>query len=295
MSLQHESIPPLRTEPPRKVLLCVEPTPFNYISGYANRFQEMLKYLKQAGDDVSIFTADSDPNPPKSFLGFPILTHRGFGLPLYNQVTITFDLAGGIPKLLKSFRPDLLHVSTPSAMVIAATLWASIFKVPLVMSYHTDLVGYFKAYLKVPGAGKLAELLLKFFLSRADLVLCTSPQLKEEMIKLGITHVDVWQKGINTETFNPSFRDESTREFLSAGHPEAPLLLYVGRLGTEKKLERLKVVLDRNPGCRLAFVGKGPAEEALKKHFEGYPVVFAGQMTGTSLSLPHNCCSFALS
>lgn len=199
MSLRHESIPPLRTEPPRKVLLCVEPTPFNYISGYANRFQEMLKYLKQAGDDVSIFTADSDPNPPKSFLGFPILTHRGFGLPLYNQVTITFDLAGGIPKLLKSFRPDLLHVSTPSAMVIAATLWASIFKVPLVMSYHTDLVGYFKAYLKVPGAGKLAELLLKFFLSRADLVLCTSPQLKEEMIKLGITHVDVWQKGINTE------------------------------------------------------------------------------------------------
>jgi predicted secreted protein len=58
------------------------------------------------------------------------------------------------------------------------------------------------------------------------------------------------------------------------------LLLYVGRLGAEKKLDKLKVVLDRNPGARLALVGAGPAEQALKEHFRGYPVNFVGQLSG---------------
>lgn len=36
---------------PMKVLLVVEPSPFSYVSGYTNRFQEMLKQMKEAGDD----------------------------------------------------------------------------------------------------------------------------------------------------------------------------------------------------------------------------------------------------
>lgn len=192
-------IPPLESESPRKILLCVEPTPFNYISGYANRFQEMLKYLKKAGDDVRIITADCDDSHPKSFLDYPIVTQRGFNLPMYKQVTCTYDFAGGIPKLLKEFQPELIHVSTPSAIVYPATLWAALFNIPLVMSYHTDLVGYAKTYVPVPGSTQLARFLVKFFHSRADLVLCTSPQLRDEMLDIGISRVDVWQKGINTE------------------------------------------------------------------------------------------------
>ena len=33
------------------------------------------------------------------------------------------------------------------------------------------------------------------------------------------------------------------RSRLSQGHPEAPLLVYVGRLGAEKRLQRIKLVL----------------------------------------------------
>ncbi len=67
---------------------------------------------------------------------------------------------------------------------------------------------------------------------------------------------------------------------MSQGNPEAPLLLYVGRVGSEKKLKRLRYVLDKNPECRLAIVGKGPAEAELREYFKDYPVFFAGQMTG---------------
>ena len=49
------AIPPLSQSPPRKVSLLVEPTPFTHVSGYSNRFKEMLRYLQQAGDDAEVF------------------------------------------------------------------------------------------------------------------------------------------------------------------------------------------------------------------------------------------------
>ena len=70
------------------------------------------------------------------------------------------------------------------------------------------------------------------------------------------------------------------RSRLSDGNPKAPLLLYVGRLGYEKKIDKLKQVLDANPGTRLALVGSGPAEQYLKDHFKGYPVHFTGPLQG---------------
>ena len=100
----------------------------------------------------------------------------------------------------------------------------------------------------------------------------------------GVRRVGVWQKGINAERFSPSYRDEAMRSRMSDGHVDAPLLVYVGRIGAEKKLLRLKKVLDCNPTARLAFVGRGPLEDDLKAYFAGYPVVFTGELQGDELS-----------
>jgi glycosyltransferase involved in cell wall biosynthesis len=55
---------------------------------------------------------------------------------------------------------------------------------------------------------------------------------------------------------------------LTDGNPEAPLLIYVGRLGMEKRFRDLKDVLARLPAARLAVVGKGPDMEALQVQFD---------------------------
>lgn len=184
-----------------KVLLLVEPTPFNYVSGYANRFKEMLGYMKEAGDEVQVITPDSDPHPPTEFMGYPIKSPKGFSLPVYKKVTVTLDFLGSIPKMIRSFKPTVVHVSSPSCILFPAIFWARWFNVPLVLSYHTDLVGYAKAYFPLfkNVAASVCQWLVKRVHSMADLTLCTSPQLKEEMQKLGVRRVDVWQKGINTE------------------------------------------------------------------------------------------------
>lgn len=192
----------MHTQPPMKVLLLVEPTPFNYVCGYANRFKEMLKHLKHTGDDVRIITPDSDPNPPKQYLGFPIVSPRGFQLPIYKKVTITLDFKRNIPRLIKEFKPDLIHVSSPSCIAVPAILWSRVLNVPLMMSYHTDIAGYAKSYVPwwmsgiVASLCRLAVRAMHYF---ADLTLCTSPQLKDSMEAMGVKRVEVWQKGINTE------------------------------------------------------------------------------------------------
>ena len=71
------------------------------------------------------------------------------------------------------------------------------------------------------------------------------------------------------------------REKLSGGQSDAPLLIYIGRLGKEKKIERLKPVIEALPRCRLAIVGSGPAEAELRKLFQDNKnVVFTGPMSG---------------
>jgi len=254
----------------------------------------MLKFLKKADDKVMILTADPKPETAaREFMGYPIRINRGWEFHLYPLVTLTYDFALQTPEIIEELRPDVLHTSSPSAILYPAVLWSWYYEIPLVMSYHTDFVQYGQVY-----GGKLffpkkfalwlAETMVRFFHGFADLTLCTSPQLRDSLVSLKVSEklIDVWQKGINAERFSPSFRSAEMRNRLSDGNPDAPLLIYVGRLGPEKRLTKLKKVLEENPGVRLALVGKGPAdhEVELRKLFADLPVVFTGQLLGDELS-----------
>jgi sulfoquinovosyltransferase len=63
------------------------------------------------------------------------------------------------------------------------------------------------------------------------------------------------------------------RSRMTDGHPDAPLLIHVGRLGAEKNLFVLKDMLNKLPGAHLAFVGDGPSRQELEEHFAGMPNV----------------------
>jgi sulfoquinovosyltransferase len=294
----------LRRAPRRRVCLVVEPTPFTHVSGYSNRFNELLKHLKEAGDEVLIVTPDNSPDAPTEVFGYPVITIRGFKFALYPRITLSIGFGSGMvfgrPSLLqrvRDFDPDLIHLATPGFLVFAILLMARILRKPLVASYHTHLPMYAKTY----GLGLLvglAWMLMRFCLNRADLTLATSPQICAELRHHGIERVDLWRKGINTERFHPRFRDDdggAMRSRLTGGHPEAPLLIYVGRLGAEKNLLSLRSVLERCPlGTRLAFVGDGPFADAVRRHFASLPVVMAGQLHGDELSRAFACADVFL-
>jgi len=101
-------------------------------------------------------------------------------------------------------------------ILFAAIFYSRVFRIPLLLSYHTHLPIYFRNYIGfVPGHEKVAWGILRWAHSRADLTLVTSPQIREEMIANGIPRVDVWRKGIDTVKFHPRFKDLEMRKTMS--------------------------------------------------------------------------------
>ena len=82
------------------------------------------------------------------------------------------------------------------------------------------------------------------------------------------------------QVFSPSFRNETLRAELSGGNSSTPLLLYAGRLAKEKRLERLKAVVDAYPEARLVLVGNGPARQELEQTFNNTSTIFLGAKSG---------------
>lgn len=272
--------------------------------------------MANSTDEVEVVTPDDHKDAPRHFLGFRIHTIKGFRFSLYNHIYLSFDLIERrIRKVIKSyvprtsdnmpnylcnavlnvcvfslrvisrFKPDIIHATSPGFLVLMAMLFARLADVPMVISYHTHLPSYAKAYTSfIPGAEWLSGVLIGIFHNVADMTLVTSPQMQKALQRYGVKHVEVWQKGIDTRRFHPKHYSEEMRNALSDGHPSDPLLLYVGRLGREKKIEQLKHTLEQIPNARLALVGEGPNEEQLRRHFKGTNTKFMGVLRGEALS-----------
>jgi len=282
-------VPPLRRNRPRKIALMVEPTPFTHVSGYSNRFNEMLRFMAKAGDKVDVLTVDGKTKPedlPAERFGYKIHHTQGFTFPLYNHITLTVDLPemkGA--RVIESLKPDLIHVTSPGFIVLPALFYARVMRIPLVMSYHTHLPAYGRNYLGfIPGIEEFSWFLIRWAHSRADLTLVTSPMMRDELVENDVPRVDVWRKGIDTVRFHPKFRSDEWRSKMSDGNPDDFLMVHVGRIGSEKRIKDLRPVLEKMPNSRLCIVGQGPQLDDLKEYFKGTNTVFTGLLSGDDLS-----------
>ena len=159
--------------------------------------------------------------------------------------------------------------------------------VPLVLSYHTHLPVYAERYASwLPFSRSSAWLAIKAAHAFADVTLVTSPQIMDEFKQHHIRNVKVWQKGIDVDIFNPEFRDTATRNVLAPKNPSKTILLYVGRISVEKRLEDVAEVLRARPETVFSIVGGGPHEAELRKFFAefGDRVHFVGVLRGEALS-----------
>ncbi|GLI60637.1 hypothetical protein VaNZ11_002834 [Volvox africanus] len=283
---------------PRRVCIFVEPSPFTYVSGYKNRFTTMIKYLVQAGCDVLVITtgkgftlpsvdSSSFCDQPETFCGARVVSALSFGCPWYLQVPLSFALSPRIWREVRDFRPDLVHCSSPGVMVFAAKFYAWLLKVPIVLSYHTHVPSYLPRY----GIQCLVPAMwgfLRILHVTAHLTLTVSPAMVDELVANRAVNdrkqVQVWKKGVDSDIFHPRFRSEAMRTRLTGGHPERPVMVYVGRLGFEKNLFFLRELLNRNPGVSLAFIGDGPARSELQTTFKGTATTFLGMLHGEELS-----------
>lgn len=249
------------------------------VDGIVTRLRHTVEYLQRYGDRVLVISPDGGLTEYK---GAKIYGVPGFPLPLYPELKLALPRPS-IGRVLETFQPDIVHVVNPAVLGLAGIYYAKAMQLPLVASYHTHLPQYLQHYGLAMLEGLLWEL-LKSGHNQAAINLCTSTAMMEELTAHGIERVKLWQRGVDTELFQPHLASREMRSRLSQGNPDSPLLLYVGRLGAEKEIDRIKPVLEAIPNARLALVGDGPHREALKMHFAGTPTNFVGYLGGVELA-----------
>ncbi|KAK1365495.1 Sulfoquinovosyl transferase SQD2 [Heracleum sosnowskyi] len=269
---------------PRRIALFIEPSPFSYVSGYKTRFQNFIKYLREMGDEVMVVTTDG--GLPDEFHGAQLVGSLSFPCPRYDKVPLSLALSPRIISKVSEFKPDIIHATSPGVMVFGALTIAKLLSVPILMSYHTHLPLYIPRYTfswLVPPMWWI----IRFLHGAADLTLVPSAAIAKDLEKARVTaanKIRLWNKGVDSNTFNPMYRSHKMKLRLSNGEPDRPLIVHVGRLGMEKNLDFLKRVMDRLPEARIAFIGDGPYRAELEKLFSSMPAVFTGILEGEELS-----------
>ncbi len=212
----------------------------------------------------------------------PVIGIPGVTLPPYPELKV------GPPtyatyKQVRDFKPDIIHAISPALVGGAGLMMAKWLDVPTVASFHLDLsrlVHHFNIGIIEPFTNWFTRMIY----NQADYALAPSKMIQREMLALGVREVGLWRRGVDAERFNPRHKSAEMRDRLSDGHPDDIVLLYVGRLSTEKRIVDLRAVLEQIPGTRLALVGNGPARDDLQKVFAGTNTVFMGYLQGEELS-----------
>jgi glycosyltransferase involved in cell wall biosynthesis len=250
------------------------------VDGIVTRLTKTVQQLVAAGDEVLIFCPEGAPD---TYMGARVVGVPALPLPLYPELKLALPRPA-VSEALDRFGPDLVHVVNPAVLGLGGIWLARSRHLPLVASYHTHLPKYLEHY----GMGMLEPLLwelLKAAHNQAQLNLCTSTAMVEELASRGIQHTALWQRGVDTDLFRPELASATMRQRLHGGHDDTGhLLLYIGRLSAEKQIDRIRPVLEAMPQTRLALVGDGPHRQQLERHFEGTATTFVGYLAGEELA-----------
>lgn len=252
------------------------------VDGIVTRLTMTVQQLTAGGDQVQIFCPKGSP---ADYHGAEIVGLPSVRLPSYPEVKLGLPTRT-VSAALERFQPDVIHVVNAFGLLGVGGIWfAKRRKVPLVASYHVDLLKYADFY-GWPGPVKRASWeLLKAAHNQAMLTLCTSTPLKADLRGRGVKRVAMWQRGVDTELFHPQRASSEWRNRLLGNHSDnGALLLYVGRLAVEKEIEQMRAVLDALPDARLAVVGDGPHRRQLEKFFAGTATTFLGYLEGEQLA-----------
>lgn len=218
------------------------------VNGVVRTLETTASILRSQGHTVEVIS-------PEGFLQVPV--------PVYPEVGMTFPRPGRVYHLIQRFDPDHVHIATEGPVGLMVRHACRHFGWRFTTSYHTRFPEYGRAMLGIPERWSYSY--LRFFHNGAARMMVATPSLEHELQERGFTvPIARWSRGVDLSVFRPMPLQESP-------FPR-PVMLYVGRVSTEKGLEDF-LKLDR-PGSKV-IVGDGPARAELQArypqaHFLGY-------------------------
>ncbi|MBD1932436.1 MULTISPECIES: glycosyltransferase [Cyanophyceae] len=205
-----------------------------------------------------------------------------------------FSAAQEIRKKLAYYQPDLIIITDVERFFLLSTWqlpgrrYARKYHIPYIAEYHTDLYNFSAAY---PGwqwlrnAARSSQL-ASYLYRQIDMTVCASTSASQSCQELGIPKVNTIPfLGIDVSTYSPSRRNRKWLEpWLSAKEKDNKVLLFLGRLGFEKRadllIEAFGKLKRQYPNYSLIIAGDGPenvvnqlkrlAQQVPDIHFTGF-------------------------
>ena len=187
----------------------------------------------------------------------------GMPIPFYGEMRMYVPRLSEYLRHARRDRIDVIHLTTPGPMGLAAMWVAKRLGLPMIGSFHTDLAAYTELLSGSARLGRLMREYMRWPYGRCARVLVPSAHTRQLLIaaKGDPAKLVVWPRGVDTSLFNPSRRSAELREGWGVSGAR-PAILYVGRLSREKGLGILPGLKQglRALGLRhrLILTGDGP-------------------------------------
>lgn len=252
------------------------------VDGVTLTLGHLFETLEKRGIEFRIYS----PFDPGERVGWSsrVQTMPSMVFPLYRDYRLSLPPGPTIARQIDALAPQLIHVVSPTPVAIWAQRYAARRGVPIVTSFHTDFVSYFRYY----GFGRFEEqgwAYLRWFYNRCARVYVPSSTTGRELQERGIQGIELWSRGIDLTRFSPHRRCTALRAALGADE-NTPLVLLVSRLVKEKDLDDLvamhRLLVERGVAHRLALVGDGPMRPQLEAELPD--AHFAGWLAGDELA-----------
>lgn len=256
---------------------------FPHVDGVSRTLAQLFGTLERRGVDFRIFS----PFKPGPEISWSERVHKipYIRFPLYTDYRLASPIGHRASGRLDEYQPDLIHVVSPTPINVRAAKYGHRRGVPVVSSFHTHFVSYFRFY----GFGGLEGVgwkMMRRFYARCEVVYAPSVSIIQELAEHGIRNTELWSRGIDLHRFSPAFRDPALRRLAGAENDDTPVLLLVSRLVKEKDLADLvameRILRERGSRHRLVLVGDGPMREQLQADLPD--AYFPGHQGGEALA-----------
>ena len=207
-----------------------------------------------------------------------------FPVPGYEALDMRVPSLTQVLAFVEREHPDAIHVATPGPVGLCGLAAARTLGLPLVGSYHTELGPYALHLTRDLLVAEAFDRYVEWFYRQCALVLGPTTAVADALAQKGMT-TGVWGRGVDTVRFTPERRDEALRaRLLGDGNV---LLLFVGRLSTEKRVDVLLDAFARlhaaMPGARLVLAGEGLSRAGFEAQAPR-GTTFLGELHGDDLA-----------
>jgi len=250
------------------------------VNGVAHCVVRVAENLVRKGHHPLVIAPESARATPGADNQFPYPVKRVKSVRLPGYPSFRLGLPGPrTRRAITTHRTEIVHLASPVALGAWGSHVAKAMDLPTVAVYQTDLPNYARAYRLGAVTEAFAWRWLRDIHNAAGRTLAPSSMTAADLHAHGMERVQLWGRGVDTERFHPSRRDDRLRAEIAPGGEV--IAGYVGRLAIEKRVDLLASVAAL-PGVRLAVTGGGPMEEELRLAIPA--ALFLGERHGQDLA-----------